>query len=182
MGVLIIKKLVFITLIVLCTVFVANVGVMEPGGLSTNDVINIHFIEYLYNTPEHAMVFAAELNISNGNPKTRDFGERYMFGKLITYQYVYENMEELLLVDEERIIDETVRLLVGGWYNNGNTVFSFKKLKDRKVFDFSKREWVKRKEIDAIKVEHTTEYSNKKRISYIAYRQCGDEYYFSIVR
>lgn len=182
MEVLIIKKIVFVALVIFCTAFVANASVVELGDLSADDVINIYFIEYLYRNPEHAMVFAAELNISNGNPKARDFGERYMFGKLITYQYVYENMEELLLVDEERIIDETVRLLVGGWYNNGDTIFSFKKLKNRKVFDFDKREWVKKKEIDAIKVKHITEYTNKKRTSYIAYSQCGDEYYFSIVR
>ena len=47
-GGLIIKKLVLITLIVLCTMLVENVGGMEAGGLSASDVIDVHFIEYLY--------------------------------------------------------------------------------------------------------------------------------------
>lgn len=173
-----VRKIILFTLIAMC-MFTLNSYAMD---LPEYEIIDSAFIPYLYNNPEHAMVFAAEINISNGNPTSRDFGERYMFGKLVTYQYVYENMEELLLIDEERIIDEVVRLLVGDWYNNGSTTFSFKKLKGRKVFDFDKKSWIKKKEVNAIKVEHITEYANKKRVSYVAYDKNNGEYCFSIVK
>lgn len=150
------------------------------GNTEALSIVEENFIPFLYENPEKALVFAAELNISNGNPAARDFGERYMFGRLVNSSYIYENLEELLNIDEERIIDETVRLLVGPWYNNGNTNFSLVTLADRKIFNFETQKWNKIKKISAIKISHTTEYAGRKRIAYISYDENFEN--FSILK
>ena len=45
---------------------------------------------------KQSIVFSAELNVSNGNPYTRDFGERGMFGKLVTGETVARNIDEYI--------------------------------------------------------------------------------------
>ena len=56
------------------------------------------------------MLFASELNISNGNPYTRDYGERGMFDKLESAESIFNRWDEY---DAETVYTEVYRLLFG---------------------------------------------------------------------
>lgn len=122
----------------------------------------------LANDTQALLLFAGELNISNGPPDTRDFGERGMFGKLVNAQYVRDHYADF----EPRrdvILEEVRRLLLGPWENGGNTSFSCKMKRDVRVLDYATGDWNKTKEVLCIRVEHVTEMSNKTRVAYIAW-------------
>lgn len=115
---------------------------------------------------KQAVIFSAELNLSNGNPYTRDFGERGMFGKLVTGETVEKNIDEYI-DDADRIFAEAKRLMVGPWQNRGNTELSFYKVSGGKQLDLDTGKWVKSKGGDAIRLRHTSEYMGKIRYAYI---------------
>ena len=115
---------------------------------------------------KQAVIFSAELNLSNGNPYTRDFGERGMFGKLVTGETVAKNIDEYI-DDADRIFAEAKRLIFGPWENGGKTELSFYKAVGGKQLDLDTGKWVKSKGGDAIRLRHTTEYMGKIRYAYI---------------
>ena len=109
-----------------------------------------------------AVIFASELNISNGSPYTRDFGERGMFGKLVTGETVARNIADYLdTVDV--IFGEAKRLLVGPWNDGGYTEFSICELNGGKQLDLDTGKWVRSKGGAVIKIIHHTEYRGKTR-------------------
>ena len=63
---------------------------------------------------KQAVIFSAELNLSNGNPYTRDFGERGMFGRLVIGEQVARNIDEFI-DDADSIFAEAKRLMLGPW-------------------------------------------------------------------
>lgn len=115
---------------------------------------------------KQAVIFSAELNISNGNPYTRNFGERGMFGKLVTGETVAKNIDEYI-DDADSIFVEAKRLIFGPWENGGKTELSFYKAVGGKQLDLDTGKWVKSKGGDAIRLRHTTEYMGKIRYAYI---------------
>ena len=115
---------------------------------------------------KQAVIFSAELNLSNGNPYTRDFGEREMFGKLVTGETVAKNIDEYI-DDADTIFAEAKRLMIGPWENGGNTELSFYKAVGGKQLDLDTGKWVKSNGGDAIRLRHTTEYMGKIRYAYI---------------
>ena len=126
----------------------------------------IEIIDEIRLNPLNSIVFSAELNISNGNPYTRDFGERGMFGKLVTGETVAKNINEYI-GDADSIFAEAKRLMFGPWENGGKTELSFYKAVGGKQLDLETGKWVKSKGGDAIRLRHTTEYMGKIRYAYI---------------
>ena len=145
---------------VLCLVFILITlrGVVDASQIEIIDEIRL-------NVP-NSIVFSAELNISNGNPYTRDFGERGMFGKLVTGETVVKNIDEYM-GDAYRIFAEAKRLMFGPWKNGGKTELSFYKVSGGKQLDLDTGKWVKSKGGDAIRLRHTSEYMGKIRYAYI---------------
>lgn len=115
---------------------------------------------------KQAVIFSAELNLSNGNPYTRVFGERGMFGKLVTGETVEKNIDEYI-DDADSIFAEAKRLIFGPWENGGKTELSFYTAKGGKQLDLDTGKWVKSKGGDAIRLRHTSEYMGKIRYAYI---------------
>ena len=115
---------------------------------------------------KQAVIFSAELNLSNGNPYTRDFGERGMFGRLVIGEQVARNIDEFI-DDADSIFAEAKRLMVGPWKNGGKTELSFYKAVGGKQLDLDTGKWVKSQGGDAIRLRHTTEYMGKIRYAYI---------------
>ena len=113
-----------------------------------------------------SVIFSAELNLSNGDPYTRDFGERGMFGKLVIGEQVAKNIDEYI-DDVDRIFAEAKRLIFGPWQNGGKTELSFYKAVGGKQLDLDTGKWVKSKGGDAIRLRHTSEYMGKIRYAYI---------------
>ena len=130
------------------------------------DAPQIEMIDDIRLNPLNSIVFSAELNISNGNPYTRDFGERGMFGKLVTGETVAKNINEYI-GDADSIFAEAKRLIVGPWQNGGKTELSFHKVVGGKQLDLDTGKWVKSKGGDAIRLRHTSEYMGKIRYAYI---------------
>ena len=126
----------------------------------------IEIIDEIRLTAPKSIIFSAELNISNGNPYTRDFGERGMFGKLVTGETVAKNVNEYI-DDADRIFAEAKRLIFGPWQNGGKTELSFYAAKGGKQLDLDTGKWVKSKGGDAIRLRHTSEYMGKIRYAYI---------------
>ena len=145
---------------VLCLVFV----LITLRGVA--DASQIEMIDDIRLNPLNSIVFSAELNISNGNPYTRDFGERGMFGKLVTGETVAKNIDEYI-GDEDSIFTEAKRLIFGPWQNGGKTELSFHKVVGGKQLDLDTGKWVKSKGGDAIRLRHTSEYMGKVRYAYI---------------
>lgn len=145
---------------VLCLVFV----LITLHGVA--DASQIEIIDEIRLNASDSIVFSAELNISNGNPYTRDFGERGMFGKLVTGETVAKNIDEYI-GDADRIFDEAKRLMFGPWQNGGKTELSFYNAVGGKQLDLDTGKWVKSKGGDAIRLRHTTEYMGKIRYAYI---------------
>ena len=126
----------------------------------------IEIIDEIGLNPLNLIVFSAELNISNGNSYTRDFGERGMFGKLVTGETIAKNIDEYI-GDADRIFAEAKRLIFGPWKNGGKTELSFYKVSGGKQLDLDTGKWVKSKGGDAIRLRHTSEYMGKIRYAYI---------------
>lgn len=113
---------------------------------------------------KQALIFSAELNLSNGNPYTRDYGERGMFGKLV--------MAETLDVDEyicraDSIFSEAKRLMLGPWKNGGRTEMTYCTVGRGVKLDLDTGKWIRSGGGDAIRIVHTTEYMNSIRAAYI---------------
>ena len=126
----------------------------------------IDTIESVNLSGKQAIIFSAELNLSNGNPYTRDFGERGMFGKLVAGENVAKNINEYI-DDADSIFAEAKRLIFGPWQNDGKTELSFYKAVGGKQLDIDTGKWVKSQGGDAIRLRHTTEYMGKIRYAYI---------------
>lgn len=117
-------------------------------------------------TDHQSIVFASELNISNGNPYTRDFGERGMFGKLVHSFHAVQDMDTYI-EHAEAIYAEALRLLLGPWESGGDTEMSFCNVGKGMLLDLDSGKWVRSNGGFAIKVRHTTEYMNKVRYAFI---------------
>ena len=173
----------------LCDVRIQKAEVEKA--LEENDpeaLVRRYLIPYLERDPKMAMMFAAELNISNGAPDSRNFGERGMFNMLVDAGYVLDNYQELEPRAEE-IFGEAKRLLLGPWKNGGSTVFNFSNRDNTKQLNYLTGKWEKNdNRLPIIRVEHYTEYTNKKRVAYIScdYKNLKEDGYyhaeFSIVR
>ena len=125
------------------------------------DPINV--IELMEHEGLQALYFAAELNIDNGNPYTRDHGERGMFGKLV-FATDKDIPEYLDRADE--IFTEAVRLLIGPLEGYGTTELEFCEVGLGIKLDLDTGKWVKSKGGEAIRVLHTTEYMGGNRRAY----------------
>jgi hypothetical protein len=121
------------------------------------------FIQNLNHEGREALIFSAELNIDNGNPYTRDKGERGMFGKLV---FGTDDLSEYL-DDSERIFEEAKRLIIGPLTGYGKTELNLCTVGKGVELDLETGEWVKSKGGDAIRIIHNTEYMGGKRRAYI---------------
>jgi hypothetical protein len=122
-----------------------------------------NFIRNLNHEGQEALVFSAELNIDNGNPYTRDKGERGMFGKLV---FGTDDLTPYLdKVDE--IFAEAKRLILGPLTGYGKSELSFCTVGKGVELDLETGEWVKSKGGDAIRIIHNTEYMGGLRRRYI---------------
>ena len=145
-------------MVLIATIFLTLLSQVLADGSST--LIDINY------GSKQSVIFSAELNLSNGNPYTRDFGERGMFGKLVTGETVTKNIDEYI-DDADRIFAEAKRLIFGPWQNGGKTELSFYKVSGGKQLDLDTGKWVKSKGGDAIRLRHTSEYMGKIRYAYI---------------
>ena len=145
-------------MVLIATIFLTLLSQVLADGSST--LIDINY------GSKQSVIFSAELNLSNGNPYTRDFGERGMFGKLVTGETVAKNIDEYI-DDADRIFAEAKRLIFGPWQNGGKTELSFYKVSGGKQLDLDTGKWVKSKGGDAIRLRHTSEYMGKIRYAYI---------------
>lgn len=166
-------------------------SVMQSA-IANNDageIINDYLFPMLDEDDSIALLFSAELNISNGSPHIRSladggWGERAMFGRLITAGTVEkfidgnirDDMSNAALADLVRA--ETYRLLFGkdyngllpnkAWIRNGKTTFAFKYRVKCSVLDYATGKFVRQKKPTyVILVTHSTEYSGAKRNAYI---------------
>ena len=126
------------------------------------DPINV--IELMEHEGLQALYFAAELNIDNGNPYTRDHGERGMFGKL-----VFATDKDLpdYLDRADAIFAEVKRLLIGPLEGHGTTELEFCEVGRGIKLDLQTGRWVKSKGGQAIRIIHQTEYMGGNRRAYI---------------
>ena len=145
-------------MVLIATIFLALLSQVLADGTST--LIDINY------DSKQAIIFSAELNLSNGNPYTRDFGERGMFGKLVTGERIVNNIDEYI-DDADSIFAEAKRLIFGPWQNGGKTELSFYKAVGGTQLDLDTGKWVKSKGGDAIRLRHTSEYMGKIRYAYI---------------
>jgi hypothetical protein len=145
-------------MVLIATIFLVLLSQVLADGAST--LIDINY------DSKQSVIFSAELNLSNGNPYTRDFGERGMFGKLVTGERVANNIDEYI-DDADSIFAEAKRLMVGPWQNGGKTELSFYKVSGGKQLDLDTGKWVRSKGGDAIRLRHTSEYMGKIRYAYI---------------
>ena len=150
------RRRILVVLTILISYF--SISVAE---VSKNNIENITML-----SEKQSIIFSAELNISNGNPYTRNFGERGMFGKLVTGETATKNIDEYI-GDADRIFAEAKRLIFGPWQNGGKTELSFYKVSGGKQLDLDTGKWVKSKGGDAIRLRHTSEYMGKIRYAYI---------------
>jgi hypothetical protein len=121
-------------------------------------------IRDMHHEGREALIFSAELDIDNGNPYTRDKGERGMFGKLV-FATDKDIPEYLDRADE--IFAEAVRLLIGPLEGYGTTELEFCEVGRGIKLDLETGKWVKSKGGEAIRVLHTTEYMGGNRRAYI---------------
>jgi hypothetical protein len=159
--------------------------VMEQA-VAANDakiLITDYFIPALKENDAMVLVFASELNISNGrklpNPYDIPFGERGMFGKLIYAPSLYidrnkpatmTNIKPEFAENVEAIRNEAIRLLVGDengeWYHpkRGQTQFTFSSRSDVRILSYESGKWIQHKgTIYTIKVKHIVEYMGGTR-------------------
>lgn len=182
------KKIVSILLVVLLLGTSAYADVQIPADImdaavASNDagsIIRDYLFPMLNEDDSIALLFASELNISNGNPHIRSidaggWGERAMFGRLITAgtveKYIDGNirpgMSNACLADIVRA--ETFRLLFCTWRGEGATSFKFVSKPKGKVLDYATGVFVPNKHtIYCIRITHITEYSGATRYAYIA--------------
>lgn len=120
---------------------------------------------------EAAIFFASELNISNGDPKSRAFGERYMFGRLMNSETAYAWLGTATDDDVDRAIFETKRLLTGELKSPGRTEYTAKFVSGGYRLDLESGVWERVKptstRLYAIKVIHNTEYYGVVRHAYL---------------
>jgi hypothetical protein len=121
------------------------------------------FILNLHHEGRKALIFSAELNIDNGNPYTRDKGERGMFNKLM---FGTDDLSEYL-DDSERIFEEAKRLIIGPLTGYGKTELNLCAVGKGVELDLETGEWVKSKGGDAIRIIHNTEYMGGQRRAYL---------------
>ena len=156
------KKIVLSLFVALFLLSLSNVSISEspvvliPSDVmdscisnnSAGEIIEQYFYPMLNEDDGISLLFASELNISNGCPHefgrsllTKGWGERAMFGRLITAGTVEKYMETSIRPDmgnselAELARAETYRLLFGkpyndllpntNWLRNGNTTFKF---------------------------------------------------------
>ena len=149
-------RVILSALLIFMSVFSGSVAEAPKGNIESLTILS----------KKQSIIFSAELNLSNGNPYTRDFGERGMFGKLVTGETVARNIDEYI-DDADRIFAEAKRLIFGPWENGGKTELSFYKVSGGKQLDLDTGKWVKSKGGDAIRLRHTSEYMGKIRYAYI---------------
>ena len=147
----------------------------------TADELVDELLIYLSENPRASLLFAAELNLSNGPPDERDYGERYMFGKLANAAYVLDNWP-LIAVLHERTGAEIARLLLGPWRNGGSTVVTLSTRGDCKVLDLVTGKWRKVKQAQTLRIEHVTEYGGQTRVRHVYWARDGDGWTFGIVK
>ena len=147
--------------ILIASLILMSIFSISIADISKNDITSLTTL-----SEKQSLVFSSELNISNGNPYTRDFGERGMFGKLVTGETVVKNIDEYI-DDADSIFAEAKRLMIGSWQNGGKTELSFYKVSGGKQLDLDTGKWVKSKGGDAIRLRHTSEYMGKIRYAYI---------------
>lgn len=152
----------------LCLIFVFPILPANAGQL---DVIDYELLPYLQDNPQALMLFASELNISNGNPYTRDYGERGMFDKLESAESIFNRWDEY---DAETVYTEVYRLLFGPFKNDGCTEYSYAKVGKGKVLDYATGKWIKTEGGTAIRIRHTTEYYGKIRYRYLLLNDSGE--------
>ena len=134
------RRRILVVLTILISYF--SISIAE---VSKNNIENIAML-----SEKQSIIFSAELNISNGNPYTRDFGERGMFGKLVTGEAVSKNIDEYI-DDADSIFAEAKRLMFGPWENGGKTELSFYKVSGGKQLDLDTGKWVKSKGGDELR-------------------------------
>lgn len=69
--------------------------------------------------------------------------------------------------DADRIFDEAKRLMLGPFFNGGQTELSYCRVSDGRQLELNSGKWIKSKGGLAIRLRHTTEYKNKIRYAYI---------------
>lgn len=146
-------------LVILCLILITPIA--KAGQL---DIIDYELLPYLQDNPQALMLFAAELNISNGDPYARDYGERGMFGCLESAESIFRRYDEF---DAEKVFDEVKRLLFGPFTNNGYTEFSYAEVGKGIILNYETGKWEKTEGGVAIRIKHVTEYYNKVRYRYL---------------
>ena len=146
------------------TLQVAMALILMLSGLSVLAEQPAEIIEGLQLEGMQALYFAAELNIDNGNPYTRDHGERGMFGKLV---FATDKDIPDYLDRADEIFAEAKRLLIGPLYGYGCTRFELCEVGRGIQLDLETGEWIKSKGGQAIRIIHQTEYMGGNRRAYI---------------
>lgn len=141
------------------------------GAYAENTLDNT-LIPYLENNAGKAIVFASELNLSNGDPYSRAYGERYMFGRLESGERVTAQMD-VWLPEAKRITAEVKRLLLGPWKNNGRSECEPVRVGPGYALDLSSGTWRKTDGGMAIRIRHITEYYNRTRFAFILQDENG---------
>lgn len=158
------KGLIQLSCALLCLVFAAVIPASAEEVINDPlaEAVMLEVMQFLEGDVQAQLLFAAEMELSNGPPDTRDYGERGMFGKLRFAWQVLDNLAEYApRVDE--IWEEANRLLFGPWKNDGRTVFSFVTRKNVRILDFETGEWCHIDQVECVKATHYTEISGKKR-------------------
>ena len=195
---------VILSIIVLIVTVVACADVKIPADVmikavadkDAGSIIQDYLYPFLESNDVSSLLFASELNISNGCPHIRSlsdggWGERAMFGRLITSGTVmkYLNTDNINPRMDNKYLagmvrEETFRLLFGsekftgkimhplvntGWIGKGKTTFKFGYRVKGKVLDLSIGKFVKKNHaVYGVLVTHITEYSGERRFAFIA--------------
>lgn len=146
-------------------------GIIEVGDWA--GFLDDYFLPELIYNQEDMLYFASELNISNGERER--WGERYMFGKLVSAPYMRDHMNDYV-GDAPAIAEEVYRLLLGPWLDKGGTSFSIYN-KNYKWNGLIDGEWTRiNHPMTIIRIEHTTDRYGEKRYAYLGLWESDDVY------
>jgi hypothetical protein len=176
------KKLLCLVVLLALALTGANAFTLPPSvmeeALKTSDfeaVIANYFMPSL--SPREAVVFCAELNISNGRPNL-EFGERYMFGRLESAGSAARMEYPEIL--SERAADEALRLLFGPWVKPGKTEMKLLR-RTGLALDLKTGEW-RPYSGPVIFVRHITEHFGGLRTRFLALAYDGAECRITVVK
>lgn len=135
--------------------------------------IDEYFLSELFINDYDMLMFAQELNISNG--EREKWGERYMFGRLESARSMDRRWMELSADDIYYISLELQRLLIGPWLEPGHTEYKIIQAGSRKYNALIGNKWerISNEDLTILMITHYTDRYGSMRRAYLGIVDTG---------